>query len=95
MRLAAAEWVAHQRAAAYLWPDERLKLVTRMVDRLGPEWSEAEHAFLRPEAERLQEELDDPATVHPRRAAPRSASGCISSVIPGPASGYARTGYRI
>jgi hypothetical protein len=69
VQLAAAEWEHNGCADAYLGPDERLKPVRQMIQRLWPNLSDVEQAFLRPELERLVEELKNPATLHLRRAA--------------------------
>ncbi len=67
-RVAAADWQQHQRANHYLWPEERLRPVRAIVERLPLELDELEQDFLRPEQERLLAELDDPATGHKRRS---------------------------
>ena len=40
----------------------------RCIERLQPTLSAIEQEFIRPEAERLLEEIDNPATTHQRRA---------------------------
>jgi len=69
LRLEAAEWDRSGRIAANLWRHERLQPVAEMLERLQPVvLSDTERDFIRPEAERLLEEIDDPATTHQRRA---------------------------
>jgi hypothetical protein len=68
---AASEWSQQQHDPSYLWPNERLVSVHDALGRLGLDrhkLPEPEKAFLRPEAERLLEELKQPATPHYRRA---------------------------
>ena len=71
MRLAAEQWQANDQKEAFRWPDERLQPVYKALDNLGldPETdlSTVEQAFIRPEFDRLLEELDNPDTTHPRR----------------------------
>lgn len=66
--LAVAEWQRQGQADAFLWPEERLHPAREMVARLEPVLTVEEQEFLRSEAERLLEEIDDPATGHFRRA---------------------------
>ena len=68
VRLEAAHWDEKGRLLEALWPHELLKDMPRMVANLKPELTEAEKLFIRPEAERLLEELEIPATTHYRRA---------------------------
>jgi hypothetical protein len=68
VRLGAAEWQRRGGNPAYLWRHERLQPVTEMRQRLQPVLSLGEKAFLRPEADRLLAEIDEPATSHQRRA---------------------------
>jgi hypothetical protein len=69
LRLEVAEWDRRGRLAAHLWRHERLQPVAEMLERLQPVLlSDAERDFIRPEAERLLEEIDDPTTTHQRRA---------------------------
>jgi len=68
---AAAEWERSGRDASHLWPHERLAPVHDMLSRLGMDRAtldEPARSFLRPEAERLLEELERPETSHYRRA---------------------------
>ena len=56
----------------HLWSHERLAPVYEMLDRLGLDrdtLDEPMKSFVRPEAERLQQELEQDATSHYRRAA--------------------------
>jgi len=68
VRLEAAHWDEKGRQPAALWPHELLKDMPRMVANLQPELTAAEQLFIKPEAERLLEELEIPATTHYRRA---------------------------
>jgi Sulfatase-modifying factor enzyme 1 len=68
VRLEAAEWQRQGRIAAHLWRHERLQPVYEMLERLQLTLSGTEQEFIRPEAERLLEEIDNPATTHQRRA---------------------------
>lgn len=68
LRLEAGEWHRQGCPASHLWRHERLQPVYDMIDRLQPELPEIARAFIRPEAERLLDEIDDPATNHQRRA---------------------------
>ncbi len=67
LRLAAREWKLSERAESHLWPHERLVSVHAMMERLQPDLDEVEQAFVRPELERLMDEINDPATTHQRR----------------------------
>ena len=67
VRLAAAEWKEKSRAEYLRWPHERLSLVSQMLERLQPNLSELESEFIRPESERLLEEIDKTATTHQQR----------------------------
>jgi len=53
---------------AHLWRHERLQPVYAMCQRLQPTLSATVQAFIRPEAERLLEEIDNPTTSRQRRA---------------------------
>jgi formylglycine-generating enzyme required for sulfatase activity len=64
----AEEWERRDHPEAHLWRHERLQPVYAMCQRLQPTLSATVQAFLRPEAERLLEEIDNPATSHQRRA---------------------------
>ena len=68
VRLEAAEWQRRGRPEAHLWRHERLQPVYEMMARLQPILAPIEQEFIRPEAERLLEEIDSPATLHQRRA---------------------------
>lgn len=67
----AAEWERSGQDPTYLWPQERLVLAQRALDELGIDRAALDEpvgSFLRPEAERLLEELERPKTSHYRRA---------------------------
>ena len=64
----AEEWERRGYPEAHLWRHERLQPVYEMCQRLQPTLSATVQAFIRPEAERLLEEIDNPATSHQRRA---------------------------
>jgi len=68
LRQEAAEWVRLGRPKSHLWPHERLQAVYAMSERLDPTLTAVEQDFIRFEAERLIEEIADPATTHERRA---------------------------
>jgi hypothetical protein len=68
IRFEATEWQRQGRVAAHLWRHERLQPVYKMLERLQPALSDTEQEFIRPEAERLLEEIDNPAATHQRRA---------------------------
>jgi hypothetical protein len=68
---AAAEWQRSAYGASHLWPQERLVPVLESLSRLGMTRASLEQpvqSFLRPEAERLLEEIEHPETTHYRRA---------------------------
>lgn len=68
---AAAEWARSDRHPSHLWPHERLVLVCDALEQLGTDRecvAEPTKSFLRPEAERLLDELERPYTTHYRRA---------------------------
>jgi hypothetical protein len=68
---AAAEWQRSKGHPSHLWPHERLVPVFEELSRLGmthENLDEPAKSFLRPEAERLLEELERPETPHYRRA---------------------------
>ena len=64
----AEEWERRGYPEAHLWRHERLQPVYEMCQRLQPTLSATVQAFIRPEAERLLEEIDNAATSHQRRA---------------------------
>jgi hypothetical protein len=64
----AEEWKQRGYPEAHLWRHERLQLVYAMCQRLQPTLSATVQDFIRPEAERLLEEIDHAATSHQRRA---------------------------
>jgi formylglycine-generating enzyme required for sulfatase activity len=64
----AEEWERRGYPEAHLWRHERLQPVYAMCQRLQPILSATVQAFIRPEAERLLEEIDNAATSHQRRA---------------------------
>jgi hypothetical protein len=68
---AAAEWKQEDKHPSYLWPHERLLCVHAALKHVGTDWpslAEPAKSFLRPEAERLLEEIERPETTHYRRA---------------------------
>lgn len=85
-------WERHARQTAYLWPDERLRPVYAMRDRLKPDLNESEQEFIRLEVERLLEEIENPTTSHRRRSwigermdtlgDPRPGVGLVRSILP-------------
>jgi formylglycine-generating enzyme required for sulfatase activity len=92
VRAAVALWQKHARQPAYLWPDERLRPVYAMRDRLKPDLDANEQEFIRREVERLLEEIDNPATNHRRRSwigermdtlgDPRPGVGLVRGILP-------------
>ena len=64
----AEEWERRGYPEAHLWCHKRLQPVYAMCQRLQPTLSATVQAFIRPEAERLLEEIDNPAASHQRRA---------------------------
>ncbi|MFC1959134.1 SUMF1/EgtB/PvdO family nonheme iron enzyme [Chloroflexota bacterium] len=68
---AAQLWDANEQMDAFRWLDERLQPVYNALDNLGIDreknLSDTERAFIRPEFDRLLEELGDPDTTHIRR----------------------------
>jgi formylglycine-generating enzyme required for sulfatase activity len=68
IRLAAAEWEKEGRKKHSLWPHERLLPVSQMVERMQPKLNPTEKEFVRPESERLLEEIDQTSTTHQQRA---------------------------
>ena len=68
VRLAAAEWEKEGHKKHFLWPHERLLPVSQMVERMRPVLNPTEREFVRPESERLLEEIDRPDTTHQQRA---------------------------
>ena len=83
VRLEAAEWARLGRPEAHLWRHARLQPVYDMIERLHPNLTDIEQDFIRPEAERLHEEIDNPATTHQRRA----IIGDLLAAIPDPRPG--------
>lgn len=70
-QIAAKQWTDAGHDPSHLWPHERLVPVFEALSRLGmsrESLEEPTRSFLRPEAERLLEELDRPETTHYRRA---------------------------
>ena len=68
---AAREWEQRERAELYAWPHERLAPVYDAFEQLEIEQKalvEPTRSFVRPEWERLVEELQIPTTSHDRRA---------------------------
>ncbi len=58
VRNAAHDWQSKGRPDYLLWPQERLKLVYAMQERLKPELNEVEREFVEPEQVRLLRELE-------------------------------------
>jgi hypothetical protein len=83
VRLAAEEWEDLKRNEAYRWPHERLTLVYAMLDRLQQALDETTRDFIRPECDRLIEEINDPAPPHFRRAAIGDRLNEIGDTRPG------------
>jgi formylglycine-generating enzyme required for sulfatase activity len=69
VRQAAHEWDNNDCKSAFLWPDERLKPVYDLLERLQPDLDRITQDFIRPEAERLLKELEDINTSHQQRSA--------------------------
>lgn len=67
VRQASFAWLHSQKNPSYLWPDERLKPAHEMIRRLSPHLSEMEQEFIKPEASRLIQELNNEALTHQRR----------------------------
>ncbi|MCE7937580.1 hypothetical protein DCC79_03795 [bacterium] len=83
VRTLAAEWVARGKSRALLRPHEWLALLPPMLEQLQPDLTDDEEAFIRPEAERLQDELSDPTTSHDRRAETGDRLAAIGDPRPG------------
>ena len=67
VRMEATEWERNHRLEANLWPHERLQKVYDMQQKLKPQLSESVYEFIRPEAERLLEKINNPALTHQQR----------------------------
>jgi hypothetical protein len=83
---AAAEWQRSAGNLAHFWPHERLVPVVEALARLGmarENLQEPVKSFLRPEAERLLEETENPETTHYRRAAIGDRLDLIGDPRPG------------
>jgi formylglycine-generating enzyme required for sulfatase activity len=68
MGSAADQWEHSGRDKSFLWPHERLLPVYAMLNRLNPGLNEVQRDFIKPEFDRLLEELNEPATTHRRRS---------------------------
>lgn len=71
VEVAAREWERHHEDPLYGWPHERLVPVYESFDRLGiarDALNEPVRAFVRPEADRLLDKLEEAETTHVRRA---------------------------
>lgn len=68
VRLAAYEWETHQHNPAFLWLHERLSPVYDMIERIHPELDAVVQDFIRPELERMLDEINNASTSHFRRA---------------------------
>lgn len=92
VRTAAELWDKKGRKPEFLWPDERLKPVYEMQKLLEPTWESYEKEFIRPEADRLLDEIEIPTTTHQRRSEigerlarigdPRPGVGLVESILP-------------
>ena len=101
VRTAADWWDKHERRSEFLWPDERLQPVYAMRERLSPDLNETEQEFIRHEAERLLQEIENSATTHQRRSDigarlneigdPRAGVGLVSDILPLHAEGEVYT----
>lgn len=80
---AAAEWGRYKRNNAFLWADERLQPVYAMQARLRPNLDDLTRAFIRPEAERLIEELNVIDIPHTRRATIGERLAVLGDLRPG------------
>ncbi len=69
VRLAAQEWERNGRAAAYLWPHERLVPVYRMRGHLKIQLDEITTDFVEPELERLSQEMSESSIKRHRKLA--------------------------
>jgi len=93
---AAKLWEKNGSNPDYLWLDERLQPVYEMQKRLEPGFDEVTLQFIRPEAERLLEQLNDPKTTHEDRydigkrfdklgnlkCDPRPGVGLVNAILP-------------
>lgn len=68
VELAPEEWERSGRNDAFIWPHERLAPVYALIERVNPDLDATTRAFIRPEIERLLEELNEPATSPIQRA---------------------------
>lgn len=69
VKQASNEWQQRNKDNAFLWPHERLVFVYEMLDRLDHiQLSPLVRDFIRPEQERLIEEIEDISTSHTRRS---------------------------
>lgn len=83
---AADEWQRSGSEPSQLWHHELLEPVYTALDRIGidrTKLAEPLKSFLRPEAERLLEELEKPETTHYRRAEIGDRLNCIGDPRPG------------
>jgi len=67
VKIAAQDWALNGQAPEFLWSDERLKPVYAMMERLTPVLDDTVCDFIRPEIDRLMEELKKPTIPHLRR----------------------------
>ncbi|MBN8592400.1 MAG: SUMF1/EgtB/PvdO family nonheme iron enzyme [Anaerolineae bacterium] len=65
--LAADDWVARGHDPAFFWPAERLHMVYAAIKRLEAELAPHVLTFIRPEQERLLEQLTEAQTTHQKR----------------------------
>lgn len=67
-REAAKEWEDNEFNTAFLWPDERLRAVYAMIERLQVSITQVEENFIWLEFDRLLDEINQPLTTPSRRA---------------------------
>lgn len=83
---AAGQWRAAGGQASHLWPHERQQRVYAALARLGVTWGDLDEpvrSFLRPEAQRLLDELERSETTHYRRAEIGDRLAAIGDPRPG------------
>jgi hypothetical protein len=83
LRQAVQLWADNEFQPAYLWPEERLRSIRSMIGRAQPKLDDLEFDFLRPEQERLLEELEEVGTTHLRRMAIGERLALIGDTRPG------------
>ncbi len=80
---AARLWIDNDRNSSYLWPEERLRIFRFKFRNAAPPLSETEQEFLRPEQNRIIEELSDDNISHQRRMAVGERLAVIGDTRPG------------